>query len=106
MNTNLSFISYEEYTSRFSKPDIIIDIDSQDFNDDWSFYIDPETITDNQRSQLRLKKFWSERNLNRSNIKHIVFEEDENKDENEDSNTFYKRCIITICCIIVATLFL
>ncbi len=104
MNTNQSFISYEQYTKRFCELDIIDDIESQikhSEEDDWMHYVDPETITDNQRSQLRLKKYWSDRNLNHKNIK--LLDDDDN---NDDNNIFYKRCIITICCVIVTAFFL
>jgi hypothetical protein len=67
----ISFISYEQYIKELSDPDILDQLELQRTNDAdgcWGHYIDPDTLDKSQKSQLRLKKFWSEKNLTFKNF--------------------------------------
>lgn len=105
-----SFISYDQYIREYSTPDILNELESQRTNDAdgcWGHYIDPETIDKNQKSQLKLKKFWSEKNLTfknfivQNNTPEWYLQSEPTSSEEEYDYMIYRRALLCLTAIIV-----
>ena len=105
-----SFISYDQYVSEYSMPEIFCDLEAQRTNNAdgcWGHYIDPETIDKTQKSQLRLKKFWSEKNLTfknfvvQNNTPEWYLQSEPRDPEEEYDDMIYRRALLCLTAIIV-----
>lgn len=103
-----SFISYSQYVNEYSVPDILEA--QRNYNEDtnWGHYVDPDTLSNTQKFQLRLKKFWSERDLSFKNYvvqnntpEWYLQSEPSNNPSEEYENTIYHRILIGVAVIVI-----